>query len=680
MDTLKKIGNGLISAGILLSTVLFYHWFVPELNVIVSIAGTIFFLTALFFGHRRTYISCMIFTAISVLMFANIIFNAYYSGYLTLELLGSAKFLGDVTDVIVLLIRPQYFVIFLGPVLAWTGAVILRRTAATASGEASSATPVFHKYRRTFGTAGLILLALVVLNPLQFSYIQSVGSTEMISYHLKDILKHTIGYGVVSYDAEFEMDYQASESDPLFGIAEGKNLIVIQAEALQDFVIGEEYNGQELTPVLNELLKENTIHFDNYYMQIAAGNTSDAEFATNNSIYGTGQSYTYEIYKNNAFRGLPWLLMERGYSTIAMHGYEGQFWSRDVAYETQGFETFVDKDGFRRYGTETAWGINDEDFFRQAVKYMKDQEEPFYSFLVTLSNHTPFELPEQLSTLELKEEHVGTLFGNYLRSVHYADKALEVLIEQLKNEGLYENTVIALYGDHFGLSVSDEANVNHMSEFLGREYKFSDAANVPLIIHIPGAEGLPETVSVAGGQTDFLPTMAYLMGFDELDTLYMGQNLLETGQEGYVIQYRYAQPGTFITNEYCYNASTDGIFTNGKAYTLENGERMKLTEDMRELFHRSLGLAQKVHEVLDDDVIRQLYYADGKADRVETKLVELPKAPVTTPVKPPSPAPEVIPEPVLPPDLVTTGPAVTLPEGEMNVEQNDSGNSSQSVI
>lgn len=97
-------------------------------------------------------------------------------------------------------------------------------------------------------------------------------------------------------------------------------------EALQNFVINREYEGQEITPNLNRLIRhEGTIYFDRYYMQIAAGNTSDAEFATNNSIYGSEKSYTYELYKENTFRGLPVLLKERGYSTIAMHGYDGDF-------------------------------------------------------------------------------------------------------------------------------------------------------------------------------------------------------------------------------------------------------------------------------------------------------------------------------------------------------------------
>ncbi|NLF43513.1 MAG: sulfatase-like hydrolase/transferase, partial [Bacteroidales bacterium] len=113
-----------------------------------------------------------------------------------------------------------------------------------------------------------------------------------------------------------------------------------------------------------------------------------------------------------------------------------------------------------------------------------------------------------------------------------------VLIEELKKAGLYENSIIAIYGDHFGLSQKDEDNEALMTEFLGKPYRFEGMANVPLIINIPGEE-IKRTISTAGGQLDFMPTIAYLMGLEELDTIYLGQNLI-TAKEGFVAQNRYA--------------------------------------------------------------------------------------------------------------------------------------------
>ncbi|MBO4991546.1 MAG: sulfatase-like hydrolase/transferase, partial [Firmicutes bacterium] len=705
----------------MLTSVLFYIWCALQLNFVASIIGTTALLILLFLSHRRRYLSCAVFTAVALLMFADIVFHSFYDGYLTVELLGSARFLGDVTDVIVLLLKPRFFTVFLGPAMAWAGAVMLRRAQATSAEsawtekdpevgkepqeakagkdtEAMGKGGLTKKQRRCCGAAAVIALAVLVLNPLKIPFIQSISSTEIISYHIKDIVQNTTGYGKIQYDAEVSMEYASDEEDPLFGVAEGKNLIVIQVEALQNFVIDRSYNGQELTPVLNNLIGKDTIYFDNYYMQIAAGNTSDAEFATNNSIYGSGQSYTYELYKDNAFRGLPWLLMERGYSTVAMHGYDGQFWSRADAYETQGFETFIDGDGFRIKGTRTVWGVNDEDFFTQAVDYLMGQSQPFYGFLITLSSHTPFELPEKLSTLELKEEDQGTMFGNYLRSIHYTDAAIGTLIQELKRTGLYEKSVIAIYGDHFGLSISDPDNVKFMSDFLGRQYRFSDAANIPLLIHIPGAgEEAERTVSVAGGQTDFLPTIAYLLGFEKLDTLYMGRNLLAENQQGFVVQNRYAKKGTFITNEYCYTASADELFENGKAYRLKSDEELELTEEMRRLFEMACGTVDLAQEYLDTDALRELYYADGRPDRVETQRVSVKKPaaqpkPATTPAAVEEPIPPVeqpqgaeqLPEEQAPSELPEEQVLPELPEEQShtqtvepgaNAEMNGSGDS-----
>jgi lipoteichoic acid synthase len=140
--------------------------------------------------------------------------------------------------------------------------------------------------------------------------------------------------------------------------------------------------------------------------------------------------------------------------------------------------------------------------------------------MVTLTNHTPFKMDAEYCTIDLQEKHQDTRFGNYLNSVAYTDYAIGVLIDELKESGLYENSVIAIYGDHFGLAQYDEDNGKLLTEFLNKPYRFDEMANIPLIIHIPGQD-INETISIAGGQMDFLPTIAYLLGFESLDTLYL---------------------------------------------------------------------------------------------------------------------------------------------------------------
>ena len=234
--------------------------------------------------------------------------------------------------------------------------------------------------------AALIILCLLVFNSSASYLITSLSNQEIYSYHIKDVLNKFTGNGMLDKNANFSYSvtdsYDQEKNGPLFGVAKGKNLIVIQVESLQNLVINKTYNGQEITPNLNELIKGNTVYFDHYYQQIGSGNTSDAEFATNNSIYGTIESYTYKLFPDNYYRGLPVLLGEQGYQTAVLHAYEDRdFWNRENMYKSLGFGTFYGGIGGTDKGqfdmTEwMGWGLTDSEFFKQAITYLKELAQP----------------------------------------------------------------------------------------------------------------------------------------------------------------------------------------------------------------------------------------------------------------------------------------------------------------
>ena len=180
------------------------------------------------------------------------------------------------------------------------------------------------------------------------------------------------------------------------------------------------------------------------------------------------------------------LLKDNGWTTAtAFHGYTNTFWNRNLAYPGQGFDAYLSGSDYYAEPTEKAgMGVSDGEFFVRAVDYLKTQEGPFYAFMVTLTSHYAFELPAQYNMLTLHEEHVGTLFGNYLQSVHYFDYAVGMFIDALKDAGLYDNTVLTFYGDHFGLPVYDWQSKMFMTELLGREYTYAEHFNVPLMIPV----------------------------------------------------------------------------------------------------------------------------------------------------------------------------------------------------
>jgi hypothetical protein len=384
-----------------------------------------------------------------------------------------------------------------------------------------------------------------------------------------------------------------------YKLAEGRNLILVQIEALQSMMLQAEYEGQELMPNVNQLLKEDTLYFDRYYATIGKGNTADAEFATLNSLYPVIDRECYELYQTNTYDGLPWMLKERGYSTFGVHGYLGDFWNRNYAYPYQGIDEYYsieDLDDSDQIGL----GISDKSMFRQAAALMEEQEGPFFSFLVTLTNHHPYQLPEELSEIKLKEEHEGTKFGSYLQTVHYTDQAIAVLIEELKARDLYENSVLVFYGDHHGLNKNMDDNEIYVSEWLGREYDYDEMFRIPLIIHIPGI-GYSETISTLGGQIDFLPTIANLMDL-ELDHPYILGRDLYNAEEGFVAFTAYLFEGSFAKDGVMFEISREGLFEGSRAWVIGTGEELDI-EDYYEDYEKAVKLKQTSEDILVQDLI-----------------------------------------------------------------------------
>lgn len=575
-------------------------------------------------GFRNRWMAFAVYFVLSFILFADITYFSFFNRYLSLQMLGAAEVIGDIGESIKAVMKPVNFMMFLDVILMG----ILLGTKKIPYKKKQQSLP---RAKRFFpGAAAILVLILIVTNITDSRLLTSLSNQEFYSFRLKDTASAVFG---ARADAEVALSfpYEKQKDGPLFGIAEGRNVIVIQIESLQNFVIGREYNGQEITPYLNRLIESNTIYFNNFYQQTGSGNTSDSEFAINNSILGTLTSYTNKIYPNNTYRGFPVLLKEKGYSTAVYHAHESRgFWNREAFYPAGGFDTFyggiINDTQNRPNGnfmmTEwMGWGLTDTEFYKQVIPYMKEEKAPFYSFIITLSNHHPYEMLDHYNYIELLPEHKDTLAGNYLNSAAYTDYAIGQLLEDLRLEGLYENSIFVLYGDHSGL-VKEAETDRVMKDILGKDYDFEEVMRVPLIIHLP-EQGLhvPESngnfkqkVSIAGGQLDFLPTMAYLMGFPELDTIYLGQNLL-TAKTGFVAQHTFMVKGSFFLDDIAYEMSRDGIFDNGRAWNTKTGEPVSL-EGLEPYYRRSVSISETSQYLLDQDVIRQVYVEGKSLDEV----------------------------------------------------------------
>ncbi|MCA1021134.1 LTA synthase family protein [Halobacillus litoralis] len=342
-----------------------------------------------------------------------------------------------------------------------------------------------------------------------------------------------------------------------FGVAEDRNLIVVQIESLQDFVIGESIAGQEITPNINEWLKE-SMYFTDVYQQIGSGNTSDAEFLMNTSLYPLGKKATTDQVDGMELPSLPRMLDEQSYHTVTMHADEVEYWNRDELYPALGFDDYYD-DKFYGEKDMVGFGPSDGWFYHRsmgAIDEINEEYDKFYAHVLSLTSHTPFEMPDDKEGLDLPSDYEGTLTGNYLQSVHYADKALGEFFQDLKDRGLWEESVIALYGDHSGLhgKLLESEDQDLLADFLGERYSLLNRFNIPFIVGVPGEKDLTGTNDHTGGQIDMMPTLLNLLGV-EPESLYFGHNLLH--YENNLLGMRYYVP-------------TSSFFNNGTFYIAQN--------------------------------------------------------------------------------------------------------------
>ncbi|MFZ5989923.1 MAG: LTA synthase family protein [Bacillota bacterium] len=440
--------------------------------------------------------------------------------------------------------------------------------------------PKIGLHRRVLRSLILLVIGIVTILPIfpkaninSFAYsnnysAKSLGVFYSHYYNTKLFIEENLLEDDILTDSEKEFIssfLEKKNSNKLLkkynGIAKDKNLIIVQMEAIQQFVINRSINGKEITPNLNRIIKE-SIYFNNIHYQVAGGNTSDAEFLCNTSLYPAKEGSVYFRFPENTYYSLPSILKDKGYDTYSLHAFDQDFWNRSQMYKALKFDTFFSKkdfvmDDFAGWQGEA---LSDASFFRQSLDKI-DTSKPFYSFFITLSNHHPFTYFEDFDFNV--GEFEGTYIGNYLKAANYADKCIGQFVEDLKKRGLYDNSLIVLYGDH---SAVPKIQADELMQFLGTQYsdlQWIKLQKVPLIIHYPGQK-TSEIVNTTGGQIDLLPTIANLMDFDVPYAL--GKDLLNT-DKGYAI----LRNGSVITKDYVYFNDTREV------YDLSSGELLDIS-------------------------------------------------------------------------------------------------------
>ncbi|MBM7569671.1 LTA synthase family protein [Aquibacillus albus] len=371
-----------------------------------------------------------------------------------------------------------------------------------------------------------------------------------------------------------EINEVNNQDTELFGVAKDKNVIFISLESVQSFVINRTVNGEEVTPFMNDLI-ENSYYFKNFYHQTEQGKTSDSEFLVDNSLYPLPRGAVFFTHGQNEYNALPEILKNQGYYSAVFHANNKSFWNRDVMYDNVGYDHFYDENAYQITQENTiGWGLKDKPFFEQSIKYLQSLPEPYYSKFITLTNHYPFDLGEEDASIEPYHSNSKTL-NQYFPTVRYTDEALEEFFDQLKQSGQYEDSIIVMMGDHYGIS---DFHNKAMSMYLDKDeitpYDHVQLQRVPFFIHIPGEEG--KVFEKIAGQIDVKPTLLHLLGIENKGDIGFGNNLFAEERKDFIA----LRDGSFITDDYIY--SKDQCFDRDTGKLLATTSNNELTNNEEE--------------------------------------------------------------------------------------------------
>lgn len=502
------------------------------------------------------------------LLYANVVYYGEFTDFLTVNtILGAGKVSAGLGDSIGTLLRPGdilYFIDFLIIPILWKLKIIKMEEQ-----------PV--KIRMVFATSIFaVLLFSGNLFMAEADRPQLLSRTFSNDYMVKylGLNAFTVYDGIQTYKVDkvrskatsndlttakaFVKKHYAPPASDKFGIAKGKNVIYIHLESFQQFLINfhlKDSTGaeHEVTPFLNSLYGSNeTYSFDNFFHQVKAGKTSDAENLLENSLFALEQGSLFtKLGSKNTFEAAPNILQQtQGYTSAVFHGNVGSFWNRTETYKNLGYNYFFDQSYYQVNDTNSfQYGLNDKPFFQQSIQYFERLQQPFYTKFITVSNHFPY---SELQKTDEEGFPVGTTgdatVDDYFQTANYLDTAVKEFFDYLKATGVYQNSVIVLYGDHYGISNTRNKSLATM---LGKtaetwtDYDNAQMQRVPYMIHIPGQQngGVNHTY---GGEIDALPTLLHLLGVDTSNYMQLGQDLLSPQHEQLVG----LRDGDYLTPDY----------------------------------------------------------------------------------------------------------------------------------
>lgn len=554
-DELKKLINKLFNSiwfvillGILIlgKTILFYCNTIAvneelEMETILGTASFVSVVICMIYllpNRARIVVGMIIDFLLSLLLFADNAYYIYSSSVLSVAQFTNLQYGEEIINTLPMILEPKQILYFLDLILVLI--MLITKYIRIEKKEKNARKMIL--YKSIVGVVGLIIFFNVSLKYVEkgkdktYNKDMQIKEATIFGYHVFDInnsinrvnnTKYKNYKDMIKNYDQLKGEYQekyGQEKYSFEGILKDKNIIIIQLESVQEFVINKEINGRQITPNLNKFLNEN-IEFTNMHMQ-SYSTTADSEHSTITSIYPMENGMSFSKYYTNTYDDIFKIFHYENYYTSYMHGNDFNFWNRGNVYKRLEVDDLALKDKFE--DTEYINGfLSDELLYTQGLERIKQYQAPYLSFIVSASSHTPYEL-EGLQDRSKVSIDVGkykdTYLGNYLEAVNYADYAFGIFIEGLKETGAYDNTAILIFGDHNGLNMYNDEMLEFLEstnpELTDVEIKLN-YTNVVCGLKIPGISYMKIEKPVS--KLDIKPTLTYLCGIE--DGFSLGTNM-----------------------------------------------------------------------------------------------------------------------------------------------------------
>lgn len=346
------------------------------------------------------------------------------------------------------------------------------------------------------------------------------------------------------------------------GMFEGKNVIYLQLEGIDEWLLDE-----ETMPTLYNM-QNNALNFINHYSYYnGGGSTFNSEFAVNTGFL-TPVSYNQNAYtfsRNNFDYSMARLFKKKGYSVNAFHMNTKEYYSRGANYDNWGYDNYYglkDQDTY----TDNSYILDRELILNEKFsELLFPTDKPFVDYIISYSNHMPFTNTKGVCQLLLekqKEEILASDPNAVIEEKTYTeeecsrlqaretDNMINLLITKLRDNNLLENTVIVAFADHYLYTLTDQ---NILAQY--KETDNNLINHTPFLIWKDGMK--KQTIKEVTSQLNILPTTINLFGLEYHPNYYIGSDALNPDYKGNVFfpDYSWYDGNVYVEG---------GVVTNGK--------------------------------------------------------------------------------------------------------------------